>query len=47
MNKLLADLPFALVYLDGSLVFVKSAEEHAEHLEQVLAQLRKRKLYSI
>lgn len=28
------------------LVFSKSVEEHAEHLKQVLAQLRKHKLYA-
>ncbi len=36
MNKVLADLPFVLVYLDDILVFNTSTEEHAEHLNQVL-----------
>ena len=45
-NKALADLPFVLVYLDDILVFSKSVEEHAKHLKQVLARLRKRKLYA-
>ena len=46
MNRVLADLPFVLVYLDDILVFSKSAEEHAEHLKQVLARLREHKLYA-
>ena len=46
MNKVLADLPSVLVYLDDILVFSKSAEEHAEHLKQVLARLREHKLYA-
>ncbi len=46
MNEVLADLPFVLVYLDGILVFSKSVEEHTEHLKQVLARLRKHKLYA-
>ena len=41
-----ADLPFVLVYLDDILAFSKSAEEHAEHLKQVLARLHKHKLYA-
>ena len=32
MNKVLADLPFVLVYLNDILVISKPAEEHAEHL---------------
>ena len=36
MNKLLADLPFVLVYLENILVFNESTKEHAEHLNQVL-----------
>ena len=46
MNKVFADLPFVLVYLDDILVFSTSAEEHAQHLKQVLALLRKHKLYA-
>ena len=45
-NKVFADLPFVLVYLDDILVFSKSAEEHAEHLKQVLALLRQHKLFA-
>ena len=47
MNKVLADLPFVLVYLEDILVSSKSVEEHAEHLKQVLARLRKPKLYAM
>ena len=44
MNKVFGHLPFVLVYLDDILVFSKSPEEHAEHLQQVLALLRHGKL---
>jgi len=46
MNKVLADLPFVLVYPDDVLFISKSAEEHAEYLKQVLAQLHKHTLYA-
>lgn len=34
VNKVLADLPSVLVYLDDMLVFNPSTEEHAEHPNQ-------------
>ena len=37
---------FVLVYLDDILIFSKSAEEHAQHLTQVLELLRKHRLYA-
>ena len=35
-----------IVYLDDILVFSKSPEEHAEHLQLVLARLREHELYA-
>ncbi len=49
MNRLLAPLlgkGFVVVYMDDILVFSKNAEEHLQHLEQVLTLLRKEKLYA-
>ena len=37
---------FVLGYLDDSLIFNKSAEEHAEHLRLVLQRLREHELYA-
>lgn len=36
---------FLIVYLDDLLVYLKSWEEHLEHLELVLKEMRKTKLY--
>ena len=46
MNTVFGHLPFVLVCLDDILVFSKSPQEHAEHLQQVLALLRHEKLYA-
>lgn len=37
---------FVIVYIDDILVFSKTAEEHARHLEAVLKKLRDNKLYA-
>ncbi len=41
MNDLLEGLPFVVVYLDDILIFSQSAEEHAEHVRQVLEKIHK------
>ena len=45
MNLLLADLLDAcvLVYMDDILIFSKSAEEHRQHVRQVLKRLNEKK----
>ena len=37
---------FVLTYLDDTLMFCKTAEEHAEHLRSVLQRLREHQLYA-
>ena len=37
---------FVIIYIDGILVYSKTAEEHAEHLEKVFQKLRSNKLYA-
>jgi hypothetical protein len=37
---------FVIVYLDDILIYSKTAEEHARHIETVLALLRKHQLYA-
>jgi hypothetical protein len=47
MNVALAPVlhKFALVYIDDIMIFSKTAEEHAQHLRQVLQLLRQHDLY--
>ena len=37
---------FMIMYINDILVYSKTAEEHAEHLERVFQKLRSNKLYS-
>jgi hypothetical protein len=37
---------FVCMYLDDILIYNKNEQEHAEHLELVLALLRKHQLYA-
>ena len=39
MNKVLKDLPFAIAYLDGFIIYSKSAKEHLDHLQQAFHKL--------
>ena len=39
MNKVLKDLPFAIGYLDDTIIQSKTAEEHLDHLQQVFYKL--------
>ena len=34
MNKLLKDLFFAIAYLDGIIIYSRTAKEHLDHLQQ-------------
>ena len=42
MNDVLADFldDFVVVFLDGTLIYSKTPEDHAEHLRRVLQKLR-------
>ena len=44
MNKVLQDLPFAIAYLDDSIIYGKPAKEHLDHLQQVFHTLCDAKL---
>jgi hypothetical protein len=46
MNAVFGKIPYALVYLDDILIFSNTAEEHAQHLKEVLSILREEKLYA-
>ena len=40
INEVIADLPFAVVYLDDILIFSKTPEDHVRHVEEILNRLR-------
>ena len=44
MDKMLKDLPFAIAYLDGIIIYSESAKEHLDHLQQVFYKLHDAKL---
>ncbi|KAI3821126.1 hypothetical protein L1987_08683 [Smallanthus sonchifolius] len=48
MNKVCRPMldKFIIVFIDGILIYLKSEEEHAQHLHEVLSTLRKEKLYA-
>jgi hypothetical protein len=37
---------FLIIYIDGILIYFKSAEEHARHLEYVIQKLKENNLYA-
>ena len=39
MNKVLNDHPFAIAYLDDTIICSKTAEDHLDHLQQVFHKL--------
>jgi hypothetical protein len=40
INEVIADLPFAVVYLDDILIFSRTPEDHVKHVEEILNRLR-------
>lgn len=48
MNRVFREFldQFVIVFIDDILVYLKSREEHAHHLAQVLQVLRKKKVYA-
>ena len=48
MNRVFADFldKFVIVFIDDILIYSKSTEEHAQHLELVLRRLQDKQLYA-
>jgi hypothetical protein len=46
MNKMLAHLPYVVVYLDDILVFSKTEADHHQHLRTVLSILKENRFYA-
>ena len=44
MNKVLKDLSFAIAYIDDIIIYSTTAEEHLDHLQQILTKLCNAKL---
>ena len=40
INEVIADLPFAVVYLNDILIFSKNPEDHVRHVEEILNSIR-------
>ena len=45
MDRVLASLPFVLVYLDDILIYSRTLEEHTAHVRTILSLLHGKKLY--
>jgi len=45
MNKMLAHLPYDVVYVDNVLVFSKTEAEHHQHLRTILSILKETQIY--
>ena len=44
MTGILKDFDFAIAYLDGIIIFSKTAEEHLSHIRKIFEKLRSAKL---